>query len=87
MSLEKTALKAAGKIDAALDDYDLSEQQKAEILNIIGKSLVKTAEEMTEAHHAATVICCGPEADLAHKIEEEVERKKKALISNLMALR
>ena len=87
MSLEKTAKKAAEKIDAALDDYNLSEQQKAEILQIIGKSLVRTAEEMTEAHREATVVCCGPEADLAHKIEEEVERKKKALISNLMALR
>lgn len=87
MSLEKTALKAAEKIDRALDDYDLSEQQKADILKIIGKSLVRTAEEMTEALHQATVVCCGPEADLAHKIEEEVERKKKALISNLMALR
>ncbi len=87
MSLEKTALKTAEKIDRALDDYDLSEEQKADILKIIGKSLVKTAEEMTEAHRQATIVCCGPEADLAHKIEEEVERKKKALISNLMALR
>ena len=87
MSLEKTALKAAKKIDHALADYDLSDEQKADIMRIIGHSLIKTAEEMTEAHHQATVVCCGPEADLAHKIEEEVERKKKALISNLMALR
>ena len=87
MSLEKTAHKAAEKIDDALDDYDLSEQQRAEIMKIIGKSLVKAAEELTEAHREATVICCGPEADLAHKIEEEVERKKTALIANLMALR
>lgn len=87
MSLEKTALKTADKIDQALSGFDLSEQQKAEILKIVGKSLVKTAEEMTEAHREATVVCCGPEADLAHKIEEEVERKKTALIANLMALR
>ena len=87
MSLEKTALKTAKKINSALEGYDMSEQQKAEILAIIGKSLVKTAEEMTEAHREATVFCCGPEADLAHKIAEEVERKKKALIANLMALR
>ena len=87
MSLEKTALKTAAKIDDTLDDYDLSDQQKAEILKIIGKSLVKAAEELTEVHHEATVVCCGPEADLAHKIEERVEQKKKALIANLMALR
>ncbi len=87
MSLEKTAQKTAKRIDDALGDYDLSDQERAEILQIIGKSLVKAAEELTEAHHQATVVCCGPEADLAHKIEEEVERKKTALIANLMALR
>jgi len=87
MSLEKTAVNAAEKIDKALDGHDLSAQQKADILEIVGKSLIKTAEEMTAAHHEATVFCCGPEADLAHKIEAEVERKKQALISNLMALR
>ena len=87
MSLEATAQKAAQRIDDALDDYDLSDQQKADILKIIGKSLVRAADELTEVHREATVVCCGHEADLAHKIEEEVERKKTALIANLMALR
>jgi hypothetical protein len=87
MALSKTAAKAAKKIDKALKNYDLSEAEKAEILNIIGKSLVKTVEEATEYHQAATVACCGPDADMAHKIAEEVELKKNALIANLMALR
>lgn len=87
MALSKTAQKAAQKIDDALANYDLSDQEKADILSIIGKSLMKTVEETSETHREAAVICCGPEADLAHKIEEEVERKKQALISNLMALR
>jgi len=87
MALSNTAEKAAKKIDEALADYDLSDQEKSEILKIIGKSLVKTIEETTEVNREAAVICCGPEADLAHKIEEEVERKKIALIANLTALR
>lgn len=87
MPLDKTARKAAQKIDNALADYDLSDQQKTEILKIIEKSIIKTVEETTDTHREATVICCGPEADLAHKIQEEVERKKQVLISNLMALR
>ena len=87
MALSKTAQKAVRKIDKALGQHNLSDQEKAEILRIIGKSLMKTVEETTETHNAATVFCCGPEADLAHKIEEEVERKKQALIANLMALR
>jgi hypothetical protein len=87
MALEKTAQKAATKIDEALGNYDLSESEKHAILKIIGKSLIRTVEETTDTHREATVICCGPEADLAHKIQEEVERKKNLLISNLMALR
>ncbi len=87
MALSKTAQKAAQKIDDALANYDLSDQEKADILKIIGKSLMKTVEETSETHREAAVVCCGPEADLAHKIEEEVERKKQALISNLMELR
>ena len=87
MALEKTAQKAAKKIDAALTDYDLSKDEKSAILRIIEKSIIRTVEETTDSHREATAICCGPEADLAHKIQEEVERKKEMLIANLMALR
>ena len=87
MALEQTAQKAARKIDEALGDYDLSDEEKAQILKIIEKSMIKTIEEAASQHQEATVICCGPEADLAHKIQEEAERKTKALIANLMALR
>ena len=87
MELSKTAQKAVKKIDKALDKHDLSKREKAEILKIIGKSLMHTVEETTDTHRQATVFCCGPEADLAHKIEEEVERKKIALIANLKAMR
>ncbi|MEM7564921.1 MAG: hypothetical protein AAF353_18015 [Pseudomonadota bacterium] len=87
MALDKTAQKAANRIDEALADYDLSQDEKDAILKIIEKSLVRTVEETSDTHKEATVICCGPEADLAHKIQEEVDRKMNLLISNLMALR
>ena len=87
MALDKTAQKAAQKIDNALSDYDLSDEQKLEILRIIEKSILKTVEETSDMHREATAICCGPEADIAHKIAEEAERKKAALIANLSAMR
>lgn len=87
MALIDTAQKAARKIDKALADYDLSEEERAQILKIIEKSMVKSIEETANSHNEATVVCCGPEADLAHKIQEEAERKTQALIANLMALR
>ncbi len=87
MALTKTAQKAARKIDEVLAEHDLSDEEKATILRIIEKSMIKTIEETASTHHEATVVCCGPEADLAHKIQEEAERKTQALIANLMALR
>ena len=87
MALEKKAERTAAEIGEALTSYNLSEDEKGEILNIIEKSLIRAVEKTTDTHREATVICCGPEADLAHKIQEEVERKKDLLISNLMALR
>ncbi len=87
MALEETAQKALRRIEDALDDYDLSDDDRKQILKIINKSLIRTVEHTSSAAREAAVICCGPEADLAHKIQEEYERKIKALISNLQALR
>ena len=87
MALEKTAQKAATRIDEALGDYDLSGDEKAAILKIIEKSLIRTVEETSDTHREATVICCGPEADLAHKIQEQMDKKRDMLIANLMAMR
>ena len=87
MALTKNARKAAQKIDDALADYDLSDSERDAILKIIEKSIVKTVEEAASEYQEATLRCCGPEADLAHKIAEEVERKNRALIANLSAMR
>ena len=44
-------------------------------------------ERATVAHGRATQICCGPDADKAHKIAEEVKRANVALTAKLMVLR
>ena len=87
MALAQSAQEAAQKIEQVLDDYDLSSEEKSQILKIIEKLMIQSIEETASSHQEATVVCCGPEADLAHKIQEEAERKTRALIANLMALR
>ena len=87
MSLDETAQKAARSIEKTLSEQGLSKEQKLEILRIISDSLVESVEVAAATHREATVFCCGPEADLAHKIQEEAERKITALIANLQALR
>ena len=87
MALMKTALKAARNIEEALDDYDLSQEEREAILKIIEKSIRKTVDQAAREHREAIAFCCGPDADMAHKIADEVERRNRALIANLSALR
>ena len=86
MSLAKISEETTLALEDALS-ADLSEDEREKISQILEAALIKSVEQATESHHEATVICCGPEADLAHKIAEEMGLANKALIANLMALR
>ena len=87
MSVESSISDTSASIVAALSDHDLSAGEKEKIAALVGQLLVKTVEKTTKNHVETAVICCGPEADLAHQIRAEVNRKKDLLISNLKALR
>jgi len=87
MTLSTTAKHAVDDISRVLESHGLSKDEKAEVLRIVESSLLQAVEQTTQSHQQATVACCGPDADLAHKIADQVERNKRALIANLMALR
>ena len=54
---------------------------------IIRRTLIRAVNQATESCTSAAVVCCGPEADLAHKIAEEADRAQYALIANLTSMR
>lgn len=86
MSLVKISRETTLALENAIS-ADLSEDEREKISQILEAAMIKSVEQATESHHEATVICCGPEADLAHKIAEEMGLANKALIANLTALR
>ena len=86
MSLVKISKETTLALENAIS-ADLSEDEREKISQILEAAMIKSVEQATESHHEATVICCGPEADLAHKIAEEMGLANKALIANLTALR
>jgi hypothetical protein len=86
VSLEKLSKETAFALENAIS-ANFSEDERKQISQILKGALVKSVEQATKSHQAATVICCGPEADLAHKIAEEMSLSNKALIANLTALR
>ncbi len=71
-------------IVSALSAHELSDAEKQKISEIIQSSLLSTVEKTTDHHLETAVKCCGPEADLAHKIRHELNLKKNALIANLL---
>ncbi len=87
MSTKHSAEKTTASIVDALSQHDLSDADKQKINEIICASMVNVVETTTEDHLSTTVRCCGPEADLAHQIRNEVNLKKKALIANLLGPR
>jgi hypothetical protein len=86
VSLEKLSKETTSALENVIST-DLSEDERAKISQILEGALIKSVEQATKSHHEATVICCGPEADLAHKIAEEMGLANKALIANLMSMR
>lgn len=87
MSTEHTVEKTTASIVSALSHHELSNEEKEHIKAIISTSLANAVETTSDENLSTAVICCGPEADLAHKIRHEVNLKKKALVANLLGLR
>jgi hypothetical protein len=66
---------------------EMSDTERDAILKIVQQSLVDASKQTHKQCKEAAVICCGPEADLAHKIQEQMDKKRDMLIANLMAMR
>ncbi|MDJ0631462.1 MAG: hypothetical protein QNJ44_24635 [Rhodobacter sp.] len=85
MNLEKLADRVANELSTALSD--LPEAERSAILDIVRQAMLDSATRTHREMKETAVICCGPEADLAHKIQEQMDKKRDMLIANLMAMR
>ena len=85
MNLERLADRVANELSTALSD--LPEAERGAILEIVRQAMLDSATRTHREMKETAVICCGPEADLAHKIQEQMDKKRDMLIANLMAMR
>ena len=86
MDLAKLSKRVTQELDSALAD-DLPAEERDAILKIVQQAMLDAADRTHKACKEAAVVCCGPEADLAHKIQEQMDKKRDMLIANLMAMR
>ena len=86
MNLEKLSNRVTQELDTALS-ADLPAAEREAILDIVRRAMLDSSSRTTREMKETAVVCCGPEADLAHKIQEEMDKKRDMLIANLTAMR
>jgi hypothetical protein len=83
MSLEKIADTTIKKLVREMKNLDFTDEQLAELRSTIEGALTDAVDVSAVQFREATMFCCGPERDLAHQINEEVDRRTQVLIANL----
>ena len=86
MNLEKLSQRVTQELDIALST-DIPAAEREAILKIVQQAMLDASARTHREMKETAVICCGPEADLAHKIQEQMDKKRDMLIANLMAMR
>ena len=85
-NLNKIAGDASDKICALLGDT-LNQSECERITSIIAKSMELAVQQTCQEQKDVCVTVLSHDQDLAHKIHEQMELKKIALIANLSSLR
>ncbi len=66
---------------------DLTEEQERIVVEVIEAAMADAIRATAAESDKAVRVCCGPDADIAHKIAERIERSQTSLIANLSSLR
>lgn len=86
MTLTQTAAKAAAEISGVIDP-PLTADESEKVTAIIAEAMKTAVHEASALHADVCADCLRHDHDLAHKVREQIERKKIALIANLSSLR
>ncbi len=86
MNLTDIANLAAQEIDRLLT-VPLTKVEQAKIAEIIGKAMEDAVNEASHGHARICQAVLSHDQDLAHKIRQQMEQQKIALIANLSSLR
>jgi hypothetical protein len=84
MNLEKLTKRVTQELDIALSDLKVGE--KEEIVEIVQRAMSDASSRTHRELKETAIVCCGHEADLAHKIQEQMDKKRDMLIANLSAM-
>jgi hypothetical protein len=84
MNLEKLTKRVTQELNTALSD--LPSREKDAILDIVQRAMSDASTRTHRELKETAIICCGHEADLVHKLQEQMDKKRDMLIANLSAM-
>ena len=84
MNLEKLVSRVTKELDAALSDIPADEREA--IIDVVQRAMLDSASRTHRELKETVVFHCGHEADLAHKLQEQMDKKRDVLITNLKAM-
>lgn len=86
MNLEKLTSRMSKELEEVIP-AELSASDRKAILDVVRKGMQDASTRTTREMKETVVIGAGHEADLVHKIQEQMDKKTSVLVTNLMAMR
>lgn len=86
MNLEKLSKRVVQELETTLS-ADLPQAERDAIFDVVQRAMLDASDRTHRELKETAIVCCGPEADLVHKINDKMDRKRDMLIANLMAMR
>ncbi len=86
MDLAELSKQVSQKLNDAIPT-DLADEERQAIAKIVQQAVLDASEHTHEEVKGAAVACCGPDADLAHKLQKLMDQKRDMLIANLSSMR
>ena len=84
MQLERLISRVTEELDTALKD--ISDAEREAIKDIVKRAMMDSSTRTTRELKESAMNVIGHEADLAHKIQAEMDKKKDMLIANLSGM-
>ncbi|MDJ0881349.1 MAG: hypothetical protein QNJ56_06825 [Gammaproteobacteria bacterium] len=86
MGIKKQAQEAVTELESLATDH-WTDKEKNQAAKIIEQAIIQTVNEFCDTSSKAVDQCCSADQDKAHKLNEEIELARTAIIANLSSLR
>jgi hypothetical protein len=86
MNLEKLIVRVTEELETTLPD-SLEASEREAVVDLVRRAMQDSSTRTTRELKATASMAVGPDSDLAHKLQDQMDKKTGLLIANLSAMR